>query len=67
MRTVEEFHERVSTVHLNLVKPGLVSKADHWTGAGVHDYAGSIPTPAGADRSLAADRVLLPAEGTTQI
>ncbi|MGH9431722.1 MAG: hypothetical protein ACRD3T_09280, partial [Terriglobia bacterium] len=67
LRTVEEYHEKVNTIHLHRVKTGLVSKAEEWKWWSVRDYTGSVATAAGAERDLAIDRVLLPAEGTARI
>ncbi|MGH9455640.1 MAG: REP-associated tyrosine transposase [Terriglobia bacterium] len=67
LRTVREYHEMVNYMHLNPMKAGLVSKAEEWKWSSVHDYTGSVAAPAGAERLLAVDRVLLPAEGTTRI
>jgi putative transposase len=67
LRTVKEYHEKVEYIHLNPVRAGLVKRAEDWPWSSVHDYTGSLNTMVSANRILAVDRVLLPADERARI
>ena len=67
LRTVREYNEKVQYIHLNPVKPGLVSREEDWPWSSVHDYTGSVQRPVVTPGGLCIDRVLLPAEEQTRI
>ena len=66
-RSVKEYHEKVEYLHLNPVRAGLVQRAEDWPWSSVPDYTGSLEAAVSANRMLAIDRVLLPAEERSQI
>jgi putative transposase len=67
LRTVKEYCEKVEYIHLNPVRAGLVKHAEDWQWSSVHDYTGSVSTAVSANRTLAVDRVLLPADERARI
>jgi hypothetical protein len=67
LRTVREYNEKVEYIHLNPVRAGLVKRAQDWAWSSVHDYTGGLGTLASASRTLAVDRILLPADERTRI
>ena len=67
VRTVKEYYEKVEYIHLNPVRAGLVERAEDWPWSSVRDYAGNLRGAAGANRILAIDRILLPADERTRI
>jgi putative transposase len=67
LRTVKEYYEKVEYIHLNPVRAGLVKRAEDWPWSSVHDYTGSLSTTVSANRVLAIDRVLLPADERARI
>jgi putative transposase len=67
LRSVKEYYEKVEYTHLNPVRAGLVKRAEDWPWSSVHDYTGTLRAPAGGNRILAIDRVMLPADGRARI
>jgi putative transposase len=67
LRSVKEYYEKVEYIHLNPVRAGLVKRAEDWPWSSVHHYSGSLSAPVGANRILAVDRILLPADERTRI
>jgi len=67
LRSVKEYHAKVAYLHLNPVRAGLVQRAEDWPWSSVHDYTGSLKAAVSANRMLAIDRVLLPADERSQI
>jgi putative transposase len=67
LRTVKEYHEKVEYIHLNPVRAGLVKRAEDWPWSSAHDYTGSLSKRVSANRILAVDRVLLPADERARI
>jgi hypothetical protein len=57
----------VEYIHLNPMSAGLVKRAEDWPWSSVHDYAGNLSAAVGANRILAVDRILLPADERTHI
>ena len=51
----------------NLLKVGLVPRAQDWPWASGPDYTGSLTAAGSAHRMLAIDRVRLPADERSQI
>jgi hypothetical protein len=45
---------------LNLVRAGLVERAEDWPRSSARDYSGSLNEAASANRVLSIDRILLP-------
>ena len=58
---------KVEYIHLNPVRAGLVKRAEDWPWSSVHDYSGSLSAAVSANRILAVDRILLPADERTHI
>jgi putative transposase len=67
LRSVKEYNEKVQYIHLNPVRASLVKGAEDWPWSSVHDYTGSLSTEVSANRILAVDRVLLPADERARI
>jgi hypothetical protein len=67
LRSVKEYYEKVEYIHLNPVRAGLVERAEDWPWSSVHDYTGSLSAAVSANRILAVDRILLPADERTHI
>ena len=67
LRSVKEYYEKVEYIHLNPVRAGLVRRAEDWPWSSVQDYTGSLSRAASANRILAVDRILLPADERTHI
>jgi putative transposase len=67
VRTVKEYYEKVECIHLNPVSAGLVERAEDWPWPSLRDYSGGLRATASANRILAIDRVLLPADERTRI
>ena len=67
LRSVKEYYGKAGYIHLNPVRAGLVKRGEDWQGSSVHDYAGSLSTAVSANRILAVDRVLLPADERARI
>ena len=61
LRSVKEYYEKVEYAHLNPVRAGLVKRAEQWQRWSVHDYTGGRSATFRPSRTLAIDRVLLPA------
>jgi hypothetical protein len=59
--------EKVEYIHLNPVRAGLVERAEDWPWSSVRDYSGSLKGATSANRFLAIDRILLPADERTRI
>jgi hypothetical protein len=59
--------EKVEYIHLNPVRAGLVKRAEEWQWSSVRDYAGGLSATFRPNRTLASDRVLLPADERGQI
>jgi hypothetical protein len=58
----------VEYIHLNPVRAGLVKHADDWLWPSVRDYTtGGLKTAVSANRILAVDGVLLPADEGARI
>jgi putative transposase len=64
LRTVREYHEKVEYVHLNPVRAG---RPEDWKWSSVHDYTGSVRTPAGEGSPIPVDRIDLPADPRARI
>jgi putative transposase len=62
LRRVKEYYEKVEYIHLNPVRAGLVKRAEEWQWSSVHDYTGGLSATFRPNRTLAIDRVLLPAD-----
>jgi predicted nucleic acid-binding protein len=54
-------------IQVNPLRAGLVNRAEDWPCSSVRDYSGSSSAPVSADRILAVDRILLPADERTRI
>jgi putative transposase len=67
LRSVKEYYEKVEYIHLNPVRAGLVKRAEDWAWSSVQDYTGSLSAAVSANRILAVDRILLPADERTHI
>jgi hypothetical protein len=67
LRSIKEYNEKVECIHLNPVRAGLVKRAEDGPWSSVHDYTGSLSTVVSANRILAVDRVLLPADERARI
>jgi REP element-mobilizing transposase RayT len=67
LRSVKEYYEKVEYIHLNPVRAGLVKRAEDWPWSSVYDYTGNLSAPVSANRILAVDRILLPADERTRI
>ena len=49
-------------IHLNPLRAGLVKRAEEWQWSSVDDYTGGLSATFRPNRTLASDRVLLPAD-----
>jgi hypothetical protein len=67
VRKVEEYYEKVESIHLNPVRAGLVERAEDWPWSSVRDYGGNPSAAASAHPILRIDRILLPADARTRI
>jgi hypothetical protein len=67
LRSVKEYYEKVEYIHLNPVRAGLVKCAEEWQWSSVHDYKGVVTATPRPNRTLAIDRVLLPADERRRI
>jgi putative transposase len=67
LRSVKEYYEKVEYIHLNPVRAGLVKRAEDWPWSSVRDYTGNLSSEVSANRILAVDRVLLPADERARI
>lgn len=67
LRTLKEYYEKVEYIHLNPVRAGLVKRAEEWPWSSVRDYSGSLNAAPNANRILAIDRILLPADERARI
>ena len=61
LRCVKIYYEKVEYIHLNPVRAGLVKRAEERQWSSVHDYTGGLRATFRPNRTLAIDRVLLPA------
>ncbi len=66
VRGVKEYYEKVEYIHLNPVRAGLVEGAEEWPWSSVRDYTRSLSGAGSANRILAVDRILLPADERTR-
>jgi len=62
LRSVKEYYEEVEYIHLNPLGAGLVKRAEEWPWSSVRDYTGGLSATFRPNRTLAVDRVLLPAD-----
>ena len=62
LRTVKECYKKVEYTHLNPVRADLVKRGAEWQWSGVRDYMGGLSATFRPNRTLASDRVLLPAD-----
>ena len=62
LRSVKEYSEKVEYIHLNPVRVELVKRAEDWQRSSGHDYRGGLSATFRPNRTLASDRVLLPAD-----
>lgn len=56
LRTVKEYHDCISYIHLNPVTRGLVQKPDEWEWSSVHSYSKHRPVV------LPIDQIRIPAD-----
>ena len=64
---MKEYHEKVEYIHFNPLRAGLAQRAEDWPWSSVNDYNGNLSGTASANRILAIDRILLPADQRTRI
>ena len=67
LRTVKEYHDKVDYIHPNPVKARLADQPQDWRWSSVHDYTGTMETPAGTGSPVPVDHDLLPSDPHTQI
>jgi hypothetical protein len=67
LRSVKEYYEKVEYVHLDAVRAGFVKRAEEWQWSSVQDYTGGLSATFRPNRTLASDRVLLPADERERI
>ena len=62
LRTVQEYSEKVESIHGNPVRAGVVSEPQNWRWSSFHEYAGASPEEQIRRCGLIIDRVRLPAD-----
>jgi len=61
LRTVKEYHDTLTYMHLNPVRKGLVQKPEDWPWSSIHSYGGPGPV------RLEVDHLDVPADPTTPL
>jgi hypothetical protein len=59
---MKEYYEKVQYIHRNPVRAGLVKRAEEWQWSSVRDYTAGLSATFRPNRTLAINRVLLPAD-----
>jgi len=67
LRTVEEYNEKVESIHLNPVKAGLVRRAQDWRWSSANEYSGMSAAEQEERCGLSIDRVNMPSDPKTRI
>ena len=67
LRTVKEYNEKVEYIHMNPVRPGLVSRPQDWRWSSFNEYAGTTSDEQKQRCGLVIDRVRMPSDPRTRI
>jgi hypothetical protein len=67
LRSVKEYYEKVEYIHLSPARAGLVKRAEELQWSSVHHHTAGLSATFRPNRTLASNRLLLPADEQGQI